>query len=101
MVKTTALQKPHPVKDRAFCYSTTSGSGSGASTTGVGRFLLLWLEHGCGHWILECDLETYLSALRDWMVAKAEVTVAEFRVRVLEQPAEDGRGDDQEEIGKF
>jgi hypothetical protein len=39
----------------------------------------------------ECDLETYLSALRDWMVAKAEVTVAEFRVRVLEPPAGDGR----------
>jgi hypothetical protein len=39
----------------------------------------------------ECDLETYLSALRDWMVAKAEVTVAEFRVRVLEPPARDGR----------
>ena len=35
----------------------------------------------------ECDLESYLSALRDWMVAKAEVTVAEFRVRVLEPPA--------------
>ena len=32
----------------------------------------------------ECDLETYLAALRDWMVAKAEVTVAEFRVQVLE-----------------
>jgi hypothetical protein len=39
----------------------------------------------------ECDLETYLSALRDWMVAKAEVTVAEFRVRVLEPSAGDGR----------
>lgn len=39
----------------------------------------------------ECDLETYLSALRDWMVAKAEVTVAEFRVRVSEPPAGDGR----------
>ena len=38
----------------------------------------------------ECDLETYLSALRDWMVAKAEVTVAEFRVRVLEPSAGDG-----------
>jgi hypothetical protein len=38
----------------------------------------------------ECDLETYLSALRDWMVAKAEVTVAEFRVRVLEPPTGDG-----------
>jgi hypothetical protein len=37
----------------------------------------------------ECDLETYLSALRDWMVAKAEVTVAEFRVRVLEPQAGD------------
>ena len=34
----------------------------------------------------ECDLETYLAALRDWMVAKAEVTVAEFRVGVLELP---------------
>jgi hypothetical protein len=32
----------------------------------------------------EYDLETYLAALRDWMVAKAEVTVAEFRVQVLE-----------------
>jgi hypothetical protein len=32
----------------------------------------------------ECDLESYLSALRDWLVAQAEVTVAEFRVRVLE-----------------
>ncbi len=40
----------------------------------------------------ECDLETYLSALRDWMVAKAEVTVAEFRVRVLETSA--GAGQD-------
>ncbi len=40
----------------------------------------------------ECDLETYLSALRDWMVAKAEVTVAEFRVRVLESSA--GAGQD-------
>jgi hypothetical protein len=39
----------------------------------------------------ECDLETYLAALRDWMVAKAEVTVAEFRVRVLEPPAGDNR----------
>jgi hypothetical protein len=39
----------------------------------------------------ECDLETYLSALRDWMVTKAEVTVAEFRVRVLEPPAVDGQ----------
>jgi len=48
----------------------------------------------------ECDLETYLAALRDWMVAKAEVTVAEFRVRVLEPPTEDGRGDDQEEIDR-
>ncbi len=38
----------------------------------------------------ECDLETYLSTLRDWMVAKAEVTVAEFRVRVLESSAGDG-----------
>lgn len=37
----------------------------------------------------ECDLETYLSALRDWMVAKAEVTVAEFRVQVLSPPARD------------
>jgi hypothetical protein len=37
----------------------------------------------------ECDLETYLSALRDWMVAKAEVTVAEFRVQVLAPPARD------------
>jgi hypothetical protein len=37
----------------------------------------------------ECDLETYLSALRDWMVAKTEVTVAEFRVHVLEPPAGD------------
>lgn len=37
----------------------------------------------------ECDLETYLAALRDWMVAKAEVTVAEFRVHVLEPPAGD------------
>lgn len=35
----------------------------------------------------ECDLESYLSALRDWIVAKAEVTVAEFRVRVLEPSA--------------
>ena len=25
----------------------------------------------------ECDLESYLSALRDWLVAQAEVTVAE------------------------
>jgi hypothetical protein len=41
----------------------------------------------------ECDLETYLSALRDWMVAKAEVTVAEFRVRVLEPPAREGRAE--------
>jgi hypothetical protein len=40
----------------------------------------------------ECDLETYLSALRDWMVAKAEVTVAEFRVQVLETSA--GAGQD-------
>jgi hypothetical protein len=39
----------------------------------------------------ECDLETYLSALRDWMVAKTEVTVAEFRLRVLEPPIGDGR----------
>lgn len=39
----------------------------------------------------ECDLETYLSALRDWMVMKAEVTVAEFRVRVLEPPIGNGR----------
>jgi hypothetical protein len=39
---------------------------------------------------LECDLETYLAALRDWMVAKAEVTVAEFRVRVLESSARSG-----------
>jgi hypothetical protein len=39
----------------------------------------------------ECDLETYLSALRDWMVAKAEVTVAEFRVRVLEPPIGDSQ----------
>ena len=39
----------------------------------------------------ECDLESYLSALRDWLVAQAEVTVAEFRVRVLEPPARDGR----------
>jgi F0F1-type ATP synthase membrane subunit b/b' len=39
----------------------------------------------------ECDLETYLSALRDWMVAQAEVTVAEFRVRVLEPSAGDSR----------
>jgi hypothetical protein len=37
----------------------------------------------------ECDLETYLAALRDWMVAKAEITVAEFRVRVLEPSAGD------------
>lgn len=36
----------------------------------------------------ECDLETYLSALRDWMVAKAEVTVSEFRVQVLKPPSE-------------
>jgi hypothetical protein len=41
----------------------------------------------------ECNLETYLSALRDWMVAKAEVTVAEFRVRVLEPPSGDGQVD--------
>lgn len=39
----------------------------------------------------ECDLETYLSALRDWMVAKAEVTVAEFPVQVLEPSATDGQ----------
>ena len=39
----------------------------------------------------ECDLESYLSALRDLMVARAEVTVAEFRVRVLEPPAGDGQ----------
>ena len=39
----------------------------------------------------ECDLETYLSALRDWMVMKAEVTVAEFRVRVLEPSAGGGQ----------
>lgn len=36
----------------------------------------------------ECDLETYLSALRDWMVAKAEVTVSEFRVQVLKPQSE-------------
>jgi hypothetical protein len=41
----------------------------------------------------ECDLETYLAALRDWMVAKAEVTVAEFRVQVLEPLAGDDRGE--------
>jgi hypothetical protein len=41
----------------------------------------------------ECDLETYLAALRDWMIAKAEVTVAEFRVRVLEPPSGDGQVD--------
>jgi hypothetical protein len=39
----------------------------------------------------ECDLETYLSTLRDWMVAKAEVTVAEFRVRVLEPSSRDSQ----------
>jgi hypothetical protein len=39
----------------------------------------------------ECDLESYLSALRDWIVAKAEVTVAEFRVQVLEPPEGDGQ----------
>ena len=39
----------------------------------------------------ECDLESYLSALRDWMITKAEVTVAEFRVRVFEPPAEDAQ----------
>lgn len=39
----------------------------------------------------ECDLETYLSALRDWMVAKTEVTVAEFRVHVLEPLARDNQ----------
>jgi hypothetical protein len=39
----------------------------------------------------ECDLESYLSALRDLMVAKAEVTVAEFRVRVLEPSAGGGQ----------
>ena len=37
----------------------------------------------------ECYLETYLAALRDWMVAKAEVTVAEFRVQVLAPSAGD------------
>jgi hypothetical protein len=42
---------------------------------------------------LECDLETYLAALRDWMVAKAEVTVAEFRIRVVEPPAGDGQAE--------
>ena len=41
----------------------------------------------------ECDLESYLSALRDWLVAQAEVTVAEFRAQVLGLPA----GDDQVE----
>ena len=41
----------------------------------------------------ECDLESYLSALRDWMVAKAEVTVAEFRLRVLEPSAGDGQAE--------
>jgi hypothetical protein len=41
----------------------------------------------------ECELETYLAALRDWMVAKAEVTVAEFRVQALEPPAGDDRGE--------
>ena len=41
----------------------------------------------------ECDLETYLSALRDWMVASAEVTVAEFRVRVFQLPAGDGQAE--------
>jgi len=39
----------------------------------------------------ECDLETYLSALRDWMITKAELTVAEFRLQVLEPPARDGQ----------
>jgi hypothetical protein len=39
----------------------------------------------------ECDLESYLSALRDWLVAQAEVTVAEFRVRVLEPSTVDDR----------
>ena len=39
----------------------------------------------------ECDLESYLAALRDLMVAKAEVTVAEFRVRVLEPLAGDSQ----------
>jgi hypothetical protein len=39
----------------------------------------------------ECDLETYLAALRDWMVAKAEVTVAEFRIRVLEPSVANGQ----------
>ena len=38
----------------------------------------------------ECDLESYLSALRDWLVAQAEVTVAEFRVHVLEPLIGDG-----------
>lgn len=41
----------------------------------------------------ECDLETYLAALQDWMVAKAEVTVAEFRLQVLEP----SKGTDQVE----
>ena len=41
----------------------------------------------------ECDLETYLAALRDWMVAKAEVTVAEFHVQVLEPPIGDERSE--------
>ena len=41
----------------------------------------------------ECDLETYLATLRDCMVAKAEITVAEFRVQVLEPSAGDERGE--------
>jgi len=38
----------------------------------------------------ECGLETYLAALRDLMIARAEVKVAEFRVTMLRPPASDG-----------
>ena len=41
----------------------------------------------------ECDLEMYLAALRDWIVAMAEVSVAEFRLQVLEP----SKGTDQVE----
>ena len=45
----------------------------------------------------ECGLETYLAALRDLMLAKAEVTVAEFRVTMLRPPASDGHVTDAPE----
>ena len=47
----------------------------------------------------ECGLETYLAALRDLMVARAEVTVAEFRVQMDRPPASDGyQADTSEDI---